>query len=83
MNQTRSLEFGFAMGLDGKLAIAHAYLGLMKVLLGRADNRAHVEGSDATQSARASPLPMALLQWSRRCLSRASGCGIESLRKTV
>lgn len=29
MSQTRNLEF--ATGLDGKLAIAHAYLGLMKV----------------------------------------------------
>lgn len=36
MNQTRSLEVEFAIGLDAKLATAHAYLGLMKVLLGRA-----------------------------------------------
>jgi hypothetical protein len=36
MSRTRSLELEFAIGLDGKLAIAHAYLGLMKVLLGRA-----------------------------------------------
>ena len=36
MSQTRSLEFAFAIGLDGKLPIAHAYLGLMKFFLGRA-----------------------------------------------
>ena len=35
MSRTRSLEFEFAIDLDGKLAIAHGYLGLMKVLLGR------------------------------------------------
>jgi hypothetical protein len=35
MSQTRSLEFEFAIGLDGKLAIAHGFLGLMKVHLGR------------------------------------------------
>ena len=29
MSQTRSLEFEFAIGLDGNLAMAHAYLGLM------------------------------------------------------
>jgi hypothetical protein len=51
MNQTRGLDLQFAIGLDGKLAIASAYLGLIKVLLGRADNRAQVEGNDATQSA--------------------------------
>jgi hypothetical protein len=36
MSQTRSLEFEFAIGLDGKLATAHAYLGLMRFFLGRA-----------------------------------------------
>jgi TolB-like protein len=37
-------EFHLAIGLDGNLAVAHAYLGLMKFFLGRAgETRAHVE----------------------------------------
>ena len=37
-------EFQLAVGLDPKLATAHAYLGLTKLFLGRArDTRAHVE----------------------------------------
>jgi TolB-like protein len=36
-------EFQFAIGLDGNLATAHGYLGLMKFFLGRAgETRAHV-----------------------------------------
>jgi TolB-like protein len=36
-------EFEFAVSLDGNLAMAHAYIGLMKVFLGRArETRAHV-----------------------------------------
>jgi TolB-like protein len=37
-------EFKFAIDLDGNLAAAHAYLGVMKFLLGRGrETRAHVE----------------------------------------
>src|SRR4029077_12809029 len=52
-------EFKFAVSLDGNLAIAHAYLGLMKFLLGRAgETRAHIE-----EAMRLSPRDPFLFQW--------------------
>jgi TolB-like protein len=52
-------EFQLAIGLDGNLAVAHAYLGLMKFFLGRAgDTRAHVE-----QAMRLSPRDPLLFRW--------------------
>jgi tetratricopeptide (TPR) repeat protein len=59
MSQTRSLEFEFAIDLDSNLAVAHAYLGLMKFFLGRAgDTRAHVE-----HAMRLSPRDPLLFRW--------------------
>jgi tetratricopeptide (TPR) repeat protein len=81
MSQTRSLEFEFAIGLDGKLAIAHAYLGLE--VFPRAGDTAHVE-----EAMRLSPRDPLLFQWlffiglADVYLGRVV-CGIESLRKTV
>ncbi len=52
-------EFNFAVGLDGNLAVAHAYLGLMKFFLGRAgDTRGHVE-----EAIRLSPRDPLLFHW--------------------
>ena len=52
-------EFKLAIGLDGNLAIAHAYLGLMKFFLGRAgETRAHVE-----EAIRLSPRDPLLFLW--------------------
>jgi len=52
-------EFQLAIGLDGNLAIAHAYLGLMKFFLGRAsETRAHVE-----HAMRLSPRDLLLFRW--------------------
>jgi len=52
-------EFKLAIGLDGNLAIAHAYLGLMKFFLGRAgETRAHVE-----EAIRLSPRDPLLFRW--------------------
>ena len=77
-------EFNFAIGLDGNLAIAHAYVGVMKLLLGRGhETRAHVE-----QAMRLSPRDPFLFQWhffiglADVYLGRVVR-GIESLRKTV
>ena len=77
-------EFKFAISLDGHLAAAHAYLGVMKFLLGRArETRAHVE-----EAMRLSPRDPFLFQWHffigladvyRGRVAR----GIESLRKTI
>jgi tetratricopeptide (TPR) repeat protein len=52
-------EFKLAISLDGNLAIAHAYLGLMKFFLGRAgETRAHVE-----EAIRLSPRDPLLFRW--------------------
>jgi TolB-like protein len=77
-------EFNLAISLDGNLAIAHAYVGVMKFLLGRAqETRAHVE-----KAMRLSPRDPFLFQWhffiglADVYLGRVVR-GIESLRKTV
>jgi tetratricopeptide (TPR) repeat protein len=77
-------EFNVAIDLDGSLAIAHAYVGVMKFLLGRAqETRAHVE-----KAMRLSPRDPFLFQWhffiglADVYLGRVVR-GIESLRKTV
>jgi TolB-like protein len=77
-------EFKFAVSLDGNLAMAHAYIGLMKFLLGRGrETRAHVE-----EAMRLSPRDPLLFQWhffmglADVYLGRVTS-GIESLRKTV
>ena len=52
-------EFTLAIGLDGNLARAHAYLGLTKFFLGRAgETRAHVE-----EAMRLSPRDPPLFRW--------------------
>jgi TolB-like protein len=77
-------EFNLAIDLDSSLAIAHAYVGVMKFLLGRAqETRAHVENA-----MRLSPRDPFLFQWhffiglADVYLGRVVH-GIESLRKTV
>jgi tetratricopeptide (TPR) repeat protein len=77
-------EFKLAIGLGGNLAIAHAYLGLMKFFLGRAgETRAHVE-----DAIRLSPRDPLLFRWhffiglSDIYLGRVVR-GIESMRKSV
>ena len=77
-------EFEFAVGLDGNLAAAHAYLGLMKFSLGRArDTHAHV-----AEAMRLSPRDPLLFHWhffigvAELYLGRVAH-GIESLRKSV
>jgi TolB-like protein len=77
-------EFKLAIGLDGNLAIAHAYLGLMKFFLGRAgETRAHVE-----DAIRLSPRDPLLFRWhffiglADIYLGRVVR-GIESVRKSV
>jgi tetratricopeptide (TPR) repeat protein len=77
-------EFNLAISLDGNLAIAHAYVGVMKFLLGRAqETRGHVE-----KAMRLSPRDPFLFQWhffiglADVYLGRVVR-GIESLRKTV
>jgi TolB-like protein len=77
-------EFNLAISLDSSLAIAHAYVGVMKLLLGRAsETRAHVE-----EAMRLSPRDPLLFQWhffnglADVYLGRVVH-GIESLRKTV
>jgi TolB-like protein len=52
-------EFEFAIALDGKLAAAHAYIGLMKVFLGRpGETQAHV-----AEAMRLSPRDPLLFLW--------------------
>jgi hypothetical protein len=52
-------EFEFAVSLEANLATAHAYLGLMKVFLGRArETRAHV-----AEAMRLSPRDPLLFLW--------------------
>jgi TolB-like protein len=77
-------EFKLAIGLDGNLAIAHAYVGLMKFFLGRAgETRAHVE-----EAIRLSPRDPLLFRWhffiglADIYLGRVVR-GIESMRKSV
>jgi TolB-like protein len=77
-------EFEFAVGLDGNLAAAHAYLGLMKFSLGRArDTHTHV-----AEAMRLSPRDPLLFHWhffigvAEIYLGRVAH-GIESLRKSV
>ena len=77
-------EFECALGLDGNLAAAHAYLGLMKYSLGRPrESRAHV-----AEAMRLSPRDPLVFQWhfflgvGELYLGRVAH-GIESLRKSV
>jgi TolB-like protein len=77
-------EFKLAIGLDGNLAIAHAYVGLMKFFLGRAgETHAHVE-----EAIRLSPRDPLLFRWhffvglADIYLGRVVR-GIESMRKSV
>jgi TolB-like protein len=77
-------EFEFAVGLDGNLAAAHAYLGLIKFSLGRArDTHTHV-----AEAMRLSPRDPFLFHWhffigvAEVYLGRVAH-GIESLRKSV
>jgi tetratricopeptide (TPR) repeat protein len=77
-------EFEFAVGLNGNLAAAHAYLGLMKLSLGRArDTRAHV-----AEAMRLSPRDPLLFLWTfflgvaEVYLGRVVH-GIERLRKST
>jgi TolB-like protein len=77
-------EFDFALSLDSNLAIAHGYLGLVKVFLGRAgESRAHV-----AEAMRLSPRDPLLFFWhffigvAEIHLGRVVH-GLESLRKSV
>jgi TolB-like protein len=77
-------EFKLAISLDGNLASAHAYLGLMKFFLGRAgETRAHVE-----EAMRLSPRDPLLFRWyffvglADIYLERVVH-GVESMRKSV
>ena len=77
-------EFEFALSLDSNLAIAHGYLGLVKVFLGRAgESRAHV-----AEAMRLSPRDPLLFFWhffigvAEIHLGRVVH-GLESLRKSV
>lgn len=77
-------EFEFAVSLDGNLAMAHGYLGLMKFFLGRAqETRAHV-----AEAIRLSPRDPLLFHWlfligvADVYLGRVVH-GLESLRKSV
>jgi TolB-like protein/Tfp pilus assembly protein PilF len=77
-------EFNFAVSLDGNLATAHAYLGLMKFFLGRSrETRAHVE-----EAIRLSPRDPLLFHWhffvgvADVYLGRAVR-GLDRLRKSV
>jgi TolB-like protein len=77
-------EFEFAVGLDGNLAAAHAYLGQMKFSLGRArDTHTHV-----AEAMRLSPRDPLLFHWhfftgvAEVYLGRVAD-GIESLRQSV
>jgi tetratricopeptide (TPR) repeat protein len=67
-------EFKLAIGLDRNLAMAHAYLGLMKVFpRSSRRNPRPCRRRDTAQSARSAPFSMALFHRSCRHLSRASG----------
>jgi TolB-like protein len=77
-------EFELAAGLDGNLAVAHGYLGLMKFFLGRAhETRRHV-----ARAMRLSPRDPLLFHWlffigvADVYLGRVVR-GLESLRKSV
>jgi TolB-like protein/Tfp pilus assembly protein PilF len=77
-------EFKLAIGLDGNLAVAHGYLGLMKFFLGRAhETRGHIE-----EAMRLSPRDPLLFRWlffigvADVYLGRVVR-GLESLRRSV
>jgi TolB-like protein/Tfp pilus assembly protein PilF len=77
-------EFEFAVRLDGNLAIAHGYIGLMKFFLGRShETREHVE-----EAIRLSPRDPLFFHWhyvigvADLYLSRVVRA-LESLRKSV
>ena len=77
-------EFQLAIGLDRNLAVAHAYLGLMKFYLGRAgETRGHI-----AEAMRLSPRDPLLFHWHYLIgvadvyLGRVVR-GLESLRKSV
>ena len=77
-------EFELAVSLDGNLALAHGYLGLMKFFLGRArETRSHI-----SQAMRLSPRDPLLFHWhffigvADLYLGRM-GRALESLRKSV
>src|SRR5580704_16506204 len=83
-NRLKSINSFSVSLLDGNLAIAHAYLGLMKFFPGRAgETRAHVE-----EAIRLSPRDPLLFRWhffiglSDIYLGRVVR-GIESMRKSV
>jgi TolB-like protein len=77
-------EFELAVSLDGNLATAHGYIGLMKFFLGRAhETRGHV-----TEAMRLSPRDPLLFHWHfligvAEVYLRRVGGGLESLRKSV
>jgi TolB-like protein len=77
-------EFKLAISLDGNLAVAHGYVGLMKFFLGRAhETRGHVE-----EAMRLSPRDPLLFRWlffigvADVYLGRVVR-GLEGLRKSV
>jgi tetratricopeptide (TPR) repeat protein len=77
-------EFELAVSLDGNLALAHGYLGLMKFFLGRArETRFHI-----SQAMRLSPRDPLLFHWhffigvADLYLGRMARA-LESLRKSV
>jgi tetratricopeptide (TPR) repeat protein len=77
-------EFELAVSLDGNLALAHGYLGLMKFFLGRArEIRSHI-----SEAMRLSPRDPPLFHWhffigvADLYLGRM-GSALESLRKSV
>jgi len=77
-------EFELAVSLDGNLALAHGYLGLMKFFLGRArETRSHI-----SEAMRLSPRDPLLFHWhffigvADLYLGRM-GSALESLRKSV
>jgi TolB-like protein len=77
-------EFKLAISLDGNLAVAHGYLGLMNFFLGRAhETRGHIE-----EAMRLSPRDPLLFRWlffigvADVYLGRVVR-GLESLRKSV
>ena len=76
-------EFNFAIDLDGNLAIAHAYVGVLKFLLGRVGNPRSCRDSDAARPARSIPTSSGFFHQSRDAYLLRVVYGIESLRKRV
>jgi hypothetical protein len=67
-------EFEFSVSLAASLATAHAYLGLMKVFLGRArETRAHVAEAMRLSPRRSAPFSLALFHRGCRHPSRTNG----------